>query len=170
MDILVYLLHTINKYFEKVEKNIIIITSFTLTSITLVAVINRYFLKYTMAWYEEVAIILYMVLVYWGASNVARRDDHLRLNILSDLLRGEKIKNYLALLVEIVCFVVSLMATFYAIKMSSVTMMKSVTLSIPNSLVLICSLTLGFLGLTLTYLYRTIKLLTKIQKTERNKN
>jgi len=164
MNILNHLLYIVNKSFEKIEKSIIILTSFFLTLLTILAICNRYFLKYSMAWYEEVAIILYMILVYWGASNVERKNSHLRLVILPDMLKGKKIAIYLDLFTELICLIVSIMGTFFAIKMSSLTMMKTVTLGIPNSIVLLSSLAIGFLGLTLTYLYKFLTSLTKCLK------
>jgi len=163
MEILLKVLKSTNDFYTKIEERIITITAFLLTLMTVVAVFNRYFLLKTMAWYEEIAIFIYMVLVYWGASNVAKDDAHLRVTILTDMLRG-KVLIYLNLLIELSCLIISILGIYFAIKMSLIITMKTVALRIPYPIILLFSLTMGFFGLTLRYLYKFVGSLNKIKK------
>ena len=163
MEILLKVLKSANDFCTKIEERIIIITGFLLTLVTVVAVFNRYFLLKTMAWYEEISIFLYIILVYWGASNVAKDDAHLRVTILLDMLRGKN-RICLNLLIELSCLILSILGVYFGIKMSLTITMKTVALRIPYSIILLFGLTIGFIGLTLRYLYKFVGSLNKIKK------
>jgi len=60
----------------KIEKIGMFSSGLSIVIITLLAALNRYILKIKgmMCWSEEAIIFLYMLLVFWGASHVARED------------------------------------------------------------------------------------------------
>jgi len=157
------ILERANKLLTKIEERVLILTGLFLVLLNLIAVINRYFLKYTMAWYEELSLILYYSLVYFGASNLARYDAHLKMSILSDNLKEGKAKISLNLFVELFCLFISIIGLYFGIKIALTTTMKTVVLGIPNSIILFLSLVPGFFGLTLVYLYRFIVSLNKFK-------
>ncbi|MBA7566246.1 hypothetical protein ES708_07935 [subsurface metagenome] len=161
------ILGRINDFYTKIEEGIIIGAAFFLILLTLVAVFNRYFIKYSLAWYEEVAIISYMLLVYWGASNAAKNDEHLRVTILLDKFKG-KVGIYLNLFSELSCLIISIIGIYFAIKITLITSAKTVFLGIPNSIILFFSLTMGFFGLTLRYLYKFVASLNKLNVKDKN--
>jgi len=96
-----------------------------------------------------------MLIVWWGASNVAKDDAHLKMTILADKLRG-KVLIYLNLLISLVCLIVSILGIYFTIKMSLIITMKTVSLRIPYYIILLSSVAMGFFGLTLRYLYKFV--------------
>ena len=155
MKILLKVLESTNDFYTKIEERIITITAFLLTFSTFAAVFSRYIIKKPVSWYEEISIFIYMLIVWWGASNVAKDDAHLKMTILADKLRG-KVLIYLNLLIELVCLIVSILGIYFTIKMSLIITMKTVSLRIPYSIILLSSVAMGFFGLTLRYLYKFV--------------
>jgi TRAP-type C4-dicarboxylate transport system permease small subunit len=153
MNILMKKLGKTNNFLTKIENPFLIIIAFFSILLTLVAVFNRYFIGATIAWYEEISILLFRLLIYWGASNAAKDNEHLRVSILEDKLRG-KAKIYLALFVSFVCIVISLMGIYFGCKICLSTTMRTVCLHIPNSIIIFSTLIMGFIGLTLRYIYQ----------------
>lgn len=164
MKILIKILRKINDCCTSVERKTLIITSFFLTSLTLVSVFNRYFIKLSMAWCEETIIALYMLLVFWGASNVAKDNAHLRMDILDKKLKGKVSCSYLNLFIAFTCLTVSIVGVYFGMKMSLTITSKTVSLSIPNSIILFFTIVLGFFALTLRYLYKFVVSLDKLKK------
>jgi len=155
MKILLKVLESTNDFYTKIEERIITITAFLLTFSTFVAIFSRYIIKKPVSWYEEISIFIYMLIVWWGASNVAKDDAHLKMTILADKLRG-KVLIYLNLLISLVCLIVSILGIYFTIKMSLIITMKTVSLRIPYYIILLSSVAMGFFGLTLRYLYKFV--------------
>lgn len=158
------ILEKINNYVTKIEEKVIVLTSLLLVILTLFAIVNRYFLKYSLAWYEEVALILYFILVYYGTSNIAKDDNHIKLTLLSDVLKVKNAAIYLNLFSELCCLFVSIMGVYISMKINLITTWRTASLNIPNSLILFFSVTLGFFCLTLRYSYRVLNSLNKFNK------
>jgi len=163
MKILSKVLKSTNDFYTKIEKTIMTITAFLLTSLTLFAIFSRYVLRKPLSCYEELSMFMYMLLVYWGASNIAKDNAHLKMTILLDKLRG-KILIYLNLLIELSCLIISILGIYFTIKISLTITMKTASLGIPYSIILLSSVTMGFLGLTLRYLYKFVGNLNKLKK------
>ena len=85
---LLRVLEVIDKHFEWIESRILIIIPLLLTVLTIFAVFNRFILKFSMSWYEEIAIFFYMVIVYWGSSRASKDDTHFAVDFLKEKLRG----------------------------------------------------------------------------------
>lgn len=152
-----------NGYFTEIEKVIMYISSILLATLTLATVFNRYFLKLPiMPWYEEISVMLYLVLVYWGVSNVAKDDKHMKLTIISEKYKGKSIAMYLGFFSSLVCLCVSIITVYQLIRVSQITTMKSIYLKIPESSIVLIGITMGFFGLTLRYFYRVIIYLNEI--------
>jgi len=162
-------LEKINNLLTKIENSFLIIIAFFSILLSLVAVFNRYFIGITMAWYEEMMLLLFMLLVYWGASNVANDDGHLKMTILEGMLPRGKAKIYLILFRYFVCIVISLMGVYFGLKISLSTSMRTVDLSIPYKIIIFSTMVMGFIGLTLRYLYRFLLNLNKLKLEERRK-
>jgi len=129
---------------------------FLLLLVSTFAVFNRYFLKYSMGWYEEISLYLYMLLVYWGASKAAKDGTHYSVNLIIDKYQG-RTRHYMNLFIWLVCLSISLLGAYFGVQMAMVTTMKTVSLRIPNSIILFTTIAMGFLGMSLKYLYKIIE-------------
>lgn len=149
------ILEKVLNYFTWIEDRILTIVPMLLLLVSIFAVFNRYFLKYSMGWYEEISIYLFMLLVYWGSSKAARDESHYSVNIIIDKFKG-KVRSYLIIIIWSVCFLISLLGVYFGIKMSLITTMRTVSLKIPNSIILFSTIAMGFIGMSLRYSYKII--------------
>jgi len=155
---LLKILRKIVNCFTWSENRILTIIPFLLLLVSIFAVFNRYFLKYSMGWYEEISLYLYMLLVYWGASKAAEEGTHYSVSLITDKYKG-RTRNYIDIFIYLVCLSISLLGFYFGVKMSMITTMKTVSLRIPNSIILFTTIAVGFLGMSLKYLYKIIKLI-----------
>lgn len=153
---LLRVLEVIDKHFEWIESRILIIIPLLLTVLTIFAVFNRFILKFSMSWYEEIAIFFYMVIVYWGSSRASKDDTHFAVDFLKEKLRG-KFLLYSEIIIWAVCLLITLLGVYFGIKMSLIVTMKTVSLRIPKSVIIFMTLTIGFFGMSLRYLYKIVK-------------
>ena len=158
------ILERVVKLFSYLEDVILNIAPLFLLLISIVAVFNRYFLKYSMGWYEEISIYLYMLLVYWGASKASKEDSHYSVSILLDKFK-RKTRNYFEIMIWVFCLLISLLGVYFGMKMCLITTRKTVYLGIPTSIILFTTITMGFFGMSLKYLYKIVDKLIN-----RNKN
>src|SRR5680860_1815854 len=118
--------------------------------VSIIAVFNRYFLGYSMSWYEEISIYLFMILVYWGSSNAVGDETHYSVDIIIDKFKGKN-RSYFKIFIWSVCLLVSLLGIYFGIKISLITTMKTVSLKIPNSIILLTTMVIAFTGMSLRY-------------------
>ena len=149
------ILEKVVNYFTWIEDRMLTIVPLLLLIVSIFAVFNRYFFKYSMGWYEEISIYLFMLLVYWGSSKAARDESHYSVNIIIDKFKG-KVRSYLIIIIWSVCLLISLLGVYFGIKMSLITTMKTVSLKIPNSIILFSTIAMGFIGMSIRYLYKII--------------
>ena len=71
---------------EKFEEIIGVIVLAVVVSLIFVGVMMRLLFKSGLPWQEELSRMLYVLVVYLGASYGMRSNDHIRINIVSDLL------------------------------------------------------------------------------------
>lgn len=150
------ILRKIVNCFTWIEDKVLTIMPFLLLLVSTFAVFNRYFLKYSMGWYEEISLYLYMLLVYWGASKAAKDGTHYSVNLIIDKYQG-RTRHYMNLFIWLVCLSISLLGAYFGVQMAMVTTMKTVSLRIPNSIILFTTIAMGFLGMSLKYLYKIIE-------------
>jgi len=150
----------------KIEKEVMIGAMFMLVTLTLLVVFNRYIIKSTlMSWYQEMNLLFYTIIVFWGSSNVAKGNYHMKLELLalklkdiSSKKRNNWYRNY-SLINNLFCFIISLMGTYYTIQFVILTNKVSPILRIPAKITLSFSLVGGFAGLTLSYLINILNIL-----------
>jgi len=150
----------------KIEKAIMIGSMFIVITLTLLAVFNRYAIKSTlMSWYQEINLLFYMILVFWGSSNVAKGNHHMKLELIALKLKAISLKkgnswyhNY-NLFNNLFCFVISLIGTYYMLKFVILTSKVTPILRISTKITLSISLVGGFAGLTLSYFANILNIL-----------
>jgi len=145
------------------ENRILTIIPLLLLLVSIFAVFNRYFLKYSMGWYEEISLYLYMLLVYWGASKAAEEGTHYSVNLIIDRYKG-RTRNYIDIYIYLVCLSISLLGFYFGVKMSMITTMRTVSLRIPNTIILFTTIAVGFLGMSLKYLHKIVKKIKNIRE------
>lgn len=157
------ILEKVVNYFTWIEDRMLTIVPLLLLIVSIFAVFNRYFFKYSMGWYEEISIYLFMLLVYWGTSKAARDESHYSVNIIIDKFKG-KVRSYLIIIIWSICLLISLLGAYFGIQMSLITTMKTVSLKIPNSIILFSTIAMGFIGMSVRYLYKIINRIKNLKE------
>lgn len=152
--------------FTWVEDRILTIFPLLLLLVSIFAVFNRYFLKYSMGWYEEISLYFYMLLVYWGASKASKDGSHYSVNLIIERYTG-KTRSYIEIAIWLICLGISVLGTYFGFQMANITTMRTVSLKIPNSMILFTTIAMGFLGMSLKYLY---KIMNEIQSMKEENN
>lgn len=156
------LLNKMDSLIQRLAEIMLYMSSFLLFALIIVAVINRYLLNFSMAWYEEVSGILYMVLVYWGTIVIARNNEHLSVSFIKDKFKFKNL-NYIQFLIWVFCLSISLLGFYYGMRITFLTTMKTVSLRIPNSIITFSTLGIGFLGMSLVYLNKIVSEFKKLK-------
>lgn len=73
---------------ESIEEGIAVACMALLVAITLLNVLTRYLTNESFAWTEELSVLLMVVMTLAGASAVARRDQHIRIEFFLRQHRG----------------------------------------------------------------------------------
>jgi TRAP-type transport system small permease protein len=149
------ILRKINSFFQQITDIFLYVVPLLLFILIVIAVFNRYVLTYSMGWYEELSTILYMLLVYWGAIAVANNDEHLSVGFIKNKFKFKK-TNYIQIFIWGFSLFISLIGVYYGIQITIITTMETVSLNIPNKLIVFSSLVMGFLGMSIVYLYKII--------------
>lgn len=79
-----------NKLINEFEIYLGAVCSGTMVTILFVQVIARYVFNNAFSWAEELAIIFFILSIYFGATAAVRRNQHLRLAIVLDSLGPQK--------------------------------------------------------------------------------
>ena len=153
---LIKTLNTIKIIIEWFENYILKIFPVVLIILTIAAVFNRYFLYSAMSWNEEISLYIMMLIVFWGIIHAARNDKHFRLYFLLDRLK-EKDQKYLETLLLFICFFISLLGVYFGIKIVSIINSKTVILKIPHSIIISSTMVMGFIGMSIEYLFKILK-------------
>ena len=159
------ILGKIDNCFTWIEHKILIIIPLLLTLLTITSVFNRYFyfLIKTISLNEEIAIYLFILLVYWGASNIAKDDKHLTVDLLKKKLKG-KSRIYSEIIIYSISLLVSLCGVYFGIKMSLITNARTSVLRIPVSIILQSTMVVGFIGISLRYFIKMISILKSLKE------
>ena len=140
------ILARINIIISWIERNIMILSAFSITFLTFLSAINRYFFRLSLPWIQEVTIIFYMFLVFYGASNVESNNSHLRVTYFeTKLINNPKISFFQRLYVETVSLIILCMGVFFGIIMIMTTTRKTTYLALPFSVILSVTFLFGFI-------------------------
>lgn len=129
-----------------IEKNVLMLSAFSITFLTFLSAINRYFLKISLPWIQEITILFYMFLVFYGASNVEKDNAHLRVTFFeSKLIKNPKIAFLQSLYVNIVSLFIISLGVIYGFIMIQTTTRKTTYLSLPYSVLHTVTFWFGFI-------------------------
>ena len=151
----VNLLKKLDNYLTHIEKFILIVSSFSITFLTALSAINRYYIKLALPWTQELSLISFMFLVFYGMSNVAKREDHLRVSVLEFMLRNKKFHFYYSAYINVITIFITIMGVFYGVRMVITTTRTTAYLHIPYSIILFFSFVMGFM-------FYSIRILSKL--------
>ena len=76
-------MNKIKYFFNNFEFIIGMLLSMVMVSVLFIQVVSRYVFNYSLAFSEELAIIMFILSVYFGAIGAVRRDQHLRIELLA---------------------------------------------------------------------------------------
>jgi len=154
------------KYFEWFGSNILNIFPVLLIILTIIAVFNRYFLDYPISWYEEISLWISMAIVFWGIIHASKNNKHFRIDLLMKSLK-EREQKYLEVMILVVCLLISILGIYFGIKIVVMTSSKTAVFRIPQKMIILSTMVMGFIGMSLEYLYQVI---TKIKKLKQYQN
>ena len=163
---MVKIIKTIKKYFEWFGNNILNIFPVLLIILTIIAVFNRYFLDYPISWYEEISLWISMAIVFWGIIHASKNNKHFRIDLLMKSLK-EREQKYLEVMILVVCLLISILGIYFGIKIVLMTSSKTAVFRIPQKMIILSTMVMGFIGMSLEYLYQVI---TKIKKLKQYQN
>ena len=161
----------IDHILTKIEKTGMILSILSIFIITLSEVFNRYLLKTTLlSWYQEIDIFLYMILIFWGSSNVAKGNLQMKFELLGLKLKVISKKrridfyNIYRILNNLFCLVISIMGVYYLSRFVLLTKNVTPVLRIPTKYFFSIALVGGFVGLTLRYIGNVLNILKESKK------
>ena len=157
---MVKIIKTIKKYVEWLGNSVLNIFPGLLIILTIIAVFNRYFLDYPMSWNEEISLWITMAIVFWGIVHASKNNKHFRIDLLMRSLK-EREKKYLEIVILVVCLLISLLGIYFGIKIVVMTSSKTAVFRIPQKMIILSTMVMGFIGISLEYLYQVI---TKIKE------
>jgi len=160
---LLKILGKLENYYTWIEKRIIVISSISITIVIFASVVSRYLLKSPMSWSQEVSIVFFMLLTYWSMSRAAKDETHYCVDVIRDRFKG-KIRILHSIFIWLICLLISLLGVYFGSKMSLFTTMKTVSLRIPNSIILFSTMVMGFVGMSLRYLCKIINEIKTLKK------
>lgn len=156
------LLKKIDDIVTRAEKTIMIASGSLILIISLLNVFDRYVIKSgLMNWYMEVVILLNTVMIFWGASHLARDSSLMQIDFLASKLKAKKITYYYKykLIRCLFCLIISILGIYCFSKYALLTNSSTVVLKIPSRYSFFFTFVLGFVGLTLRYMQNVLNVL-----------
>jgi len=86
---------------ENLEKYIAVFFSTVMLIMLFLQVLSRYVLRYPLAWSEEIAVICFVLAVYFGAVQAIKRDQHIKIEIVTSML-SEKNKLVFRIIADLI--------------------------------------------------------------------
>lgn len=106
----------IDTVFEEITKNVLGAVMFVLFILTNVQVVYRYILKQNLGGAEELPTFLLIITVWVAGIIVTKNEGHIRIDLIDQIIKDEKIKKILNLMVTLLTAVVSWIFTWLAFK------------------------------------------------------
>jgi len=166
---LIKIIKTIKKYFEWFGNYVLNIFPGLLIILTIIAVFNRYFLDYPMSWNEEISLWISMAIVFWGIIHASKNNKHFRIDILMKSLK-EREQKYLEVMILVILLLISLLGIYFGIKIVTMTSSKTVVFRIPQKIIILSTMVMGFIGISLEYLYQLITKIKELKQYPNNNN
>lgn len=154
------MLRKIDKLFSNIEITIIYIVGFLIIFLTLLNVLNRYIIKSdSMRWYQEVIIIFYTSIIFWGVSHLARTNSLMKVDFIIDKIKNKKAVRIYKFLTNLFCMVISILGVYYLYKYALLTKSATPVLGIPSRFSFLFAYIFPFIGLSFRYLFHIVKIL-----------
>lgn len=87
-----------NSIYEYILENIVLFLAISLLFVMFATVVNRYFLRGSMAWSTEVLKFLFIWVNFLGAALGVRRGSHIGVQLLYNVISSRKIKVFMSFL------------------------------------------------------------------------
>ena len=163
---MIKIIKIIKKYFEWFGNSVLNIFPGMLLILTIIVVFNRYFLDYPMSWNEEISLWITMAIVFWGIIHASKNNKHFRIDLLMKSLK-EREQKYLEVIILVILLLISLLGIYFGIKIVVMTSSKTAVFRIPQKIIILSTMVMGFIGISLECLYQVI---TKIKELKQYQN
>jgi TRAP-type C4-dicarboxylate transport system permease small subunit len=121
----------INNFINVIEQKILILLLTCLTVLTTVGVIYRYVLKSPLTWLYETTVVIFSWMVFVGVSSAFKRDEHIKLGFLVEILplKIGKIIKVLINLTVIIFLVLGVKYGFQIVRTTAAQVYNTINLS-----------------------------------------
>ena len=120
-----------------------------------------------MSWNEEISLWISMLIVFWGIIQASKKNLHFKIDLLIKNLKKQEQK-YLEVMILIICLLISLLGVYFGFKIVIMTSSKTAVLRIPQKLIILSTMVMGFIGISLEYLYQVIIKIKELKKYQNN--
>ncbi len=164
------ILATLDKITENIENYVMSFGLMAISAIVFANVIARYFFATSFAWSEELSRYIVVWITFLGISSCARHDAHVKVDLLSNILKG-KARKYHDIIINALMVVLCIYMTYISFTFMSLQFVggnTSVSIAIPIWTIYLSTF-LGFLLTTFAYckrVYMGIKTLNEAEKVE----
>lgn len=106
-----------SNFLNKLEENLSAVLLAAMTIITVVQIVFRYFISYSLSWPEELGRYLFIAAVYIGASYAEKEDKHLAITVLRTNA-GKWCARYVPAIAQTINLVFSAIMTWWGVIMT----------------------------------------------------
>ena len=130
------------RFLSKIDTGAMVLTLWALFLVVALQFFTRYVLNDSLGWTEEIARMLLIVLTYVGAIVCARKNSHIRVNLVIELL-PDGLRNWAVRFIDLMSSVFFLFLSWTAMQFALVTRLKMSSIEIPKSIIFwICAVAL----------------------------
>lgn len=129
-------------FLKKMDTVAMCLTLWSLFLVVALQFFTRYVLNNSLGWTEEIARMLLIVLTYVGAVVCARKNSHIRVDLILDLLPG-KARLAAVRFIDLVSAIFFLFLSWTSMQFALVTRLKMSSIEIPKNIIFwICAVAL----------------------------
>ena len=129
-------------FLSKIETGAMCLTLWALFLVVALQFFTRYVLNDSLGWTEEIARMLLIVLTYVGAVVCARKNSHIRVDLILDML-PDRLRGWIVRFIDLLSAVLFLFLSWTAMQFALVTRLKMSSIEIPKSIIFwICAVAL----------------------------
>ena len=130
------------RFLSKIDTGAMCLTLWALFLVVALQFFTRYVLNDSLGWTEEIARMLLIVLTYVGAVVCARKNSHIRVDLVIDMLPG-RFRGWIVRLIDLTSAALFLFLSWTAMQFALVTRLRMSSIEIPKSIIFwICAVAL----------------------------
>lgn len=130
------------RFLSKLETGAMVLTLWALFFVVALQFFTRYVLNNSLGWTEEIARMLLIVLTFVGAVVCARKNSHIRVDLILDML-PDRPRGLIVRFIDLISAVFFLFLSWTAMQFALITRLRMSSIEIPKSIIFwICAVAL----------------------------